>query len=1017
MAGPWDDYAPAKEPAAPAPAKKSSWDKKKPLKTLTAQERKDSLAALRQSDAVMNAELKGMSAPQRKKALATYYANPTIQRLRQEAGLTAVRTRDEELASIARKKFRDESTQPMKIVDRSQGDDRSWFRKLTDRRRKATPEEIAAAKGAKPGDTVRVDNQMGLEQSYINAFGRMLFGVPERVIAAFEGNSDGTKNYGERLKVRRQVTDMQRDRNIVGNVGGTIGGAATSSAGAAGALRLAGRGVAALPGGQAVGNFIQNLTRLQEGQKAGNAARIVAAGAGGGGTQALGEGSDVTTGTVTGAVAAPLTVAGFKGIEWASRPVRDLLRASGATGILRRFTSATREEITDAMNAFRQRTGREPTVFEVLPAQDRQAVEGLLKKMPGRPRERATELVRERVRAMPDEMAGRTAEITAPQQRFMARDLARELAESRAPGATPTPEELALARQAVTNPTRMEEVRNTINGNIMRPHDDTVVVQSIDELVPTAPQNVNGRIVQVESDPDISAMIRRAAGTMRLSNNGVTGANVTNLRAALQDIADRGGNEGLIARSAIAHLDDVVAREAPDIADAATRMRAANTTNKTRMQSEAEGRKTRVQEDIPVDSRLAGWRSDAAYETAEGAAGRAAGQRASLMRDFEGTPGQAIGRANEIAEAPGVQNAIRGNLGAGAGDEVADMAGAQSESFRRLSRLRQPQAGENQDMDFGDLAMSMSLLSPTSLVRTKSQAVGTLLRVFAGIPEGRATQIVNALFSREPEQIARALRMLDSAGERGQRALRDIVASVAVGSQAGEMVNNVDESREAAEPDIPAVPEELRNAPQPKIPGNLPLGIQFEVQNADGSISTVRTISIGTDQGEVLIPTVVNGRVVSDEEAIAHYNQTGEHFGIFNSPEEATAYAEALHNYHARNLPSGDVSAEAGPWDAYAGEEAENPVPYGRAVIEALFPGVVVTDDERDPNSPLGRANPGSYHNSTDGAVDVRPIPGMTFEEFIATIQDQGYEIVEAIDEVNNPSGHATGPHWHVVLA
>ena len=924
MAGPWDDYAPAKKPAAPAPAKKSSWDKSKPLKSLSPQERKDSLAALRQSDAVMNAELKGLTPQQRKKALANYYASPTIQRLRQEAGMPAVRTRDEELASIARKKFRDESTQPMKIVDRSQGDDRNWFQRTFTRTRPATAEEKAAAKGRKPGETVRVDNQMGLEQSYINAFGRTLFGVPERVIAAFEGDSDGTNNYGERLNVRRQVTDMQRDRNIVGNVGGSVGGAVTSSAGAAGAVNLAGRGVAALPGGQAVGNFIQNLTRLQEGQKAGNAARIVAAGAGGGGAQALGEGSDVTTGTVTGAVAAPLTVAGFKGIEWASRPVRDLLRASGATGILRRFTSATREEITDAMNAFRQRTGREPTVFEVLPAQDRQAVEGLLKKMPGRPRERATELVRERVRAMPDEMAGRTAEITAPQQRFMARDLARELAESRAPGATPTPEELALARQAVTNPTRMEEVRNTINGNIMRPHDDTVVVQSIDELVPTAPQNVNGRIVQVESDPDISAMIRRAAGTMRLSNNGVTGANVTNLRAALQDIADRGGNEGLIARSAIAHLDDVVAREAPDIADAATRMRAVNTANKTRMQSEAEGRKTHVQEDIPIDSRLAGWRSDAAYETAEGAAGRAAGQRASLMGDFEGTPGQAIGRANEIAESPGVQNAIRGNLGAGAGDEVADMAGAQSESFRRLARLRQPQAGESQDMDFGDLAMSMSLLSPTALVRTKSQTVGTLLRVFAGIPEGRATQIVNALFSREPEQIARALRMLDSAGERGQRALRDIVASVAAGSQAGAMVNNVDESREATAPDLPPAPE----APAP-------------------------------DAG----------------------------------------------------------SEEPGPWDAYAGEQAENRVPYGRAVIEGLFPGVVVTDDERDPNSALGRANPDSYHNSTDGAVDVRPIPGMTFEEFIATIQDQGYEIVEAIDEVNNPSGHATGPHWHVVLA
>jgi hypothetical protein len=95
----------------------------------------------------------------------------------------------------------------------------------------------------------------------------------------------------------------------------------------------------------------------------------------------------------------------------------------------------------------------------------------------------------------------------------------------------------------------------------------------------------------------------------------------------------------------------------------------------------------------------------------------------------------------------------------------------------------------------------------------------------------------------------------------------------------------------------------------------------------------------------------------------------------------------------------------------------QSEAPYGRQVIETVFPGAVVTDDIRDPNSSLGQKNPSSYHNRSDGAVDVRPIPGMTFEQFISTLQQEGYEIVEAIDEVNNPSGHATGPHWHVVFA
>lgn len=79
-------------------------------------------------------------------------------------------------------------------------------------------------------------------------------------------------------------------------------------------------------------------------------------------------------------------------------------------------------------------------------------------------------------------------------------------------------------------------------------------------------------------------------------------------------------------------------------------------------------------------------------------------------------------------------------------------------------------------------------------------------------------------------------------------------------------------------------------------PGNIDLSARPYVKNPDGSVSTIRSMGVNLGGKEYLIPTVSqDGRLMEPDEAIDEFYRTGEHLGVYSSPETSDAAGEALH--------------------------------------------------------------------------------------------------------------------------
>lgn len=133
-------------------------------------------------------------------------------------------------------------------------------------------------------------------------------------------------------------------------------------------------------------------------------------------------------------------------------------------------------------------------------------------------------------------------------------------------------------------------------------------------------------------------------------------------------------------------------------------------------------------------------------------------------------------------------------------------------------------------------------------------------------------------------------------------------------------------------------------------PGNIDLSNRPVVKNADGSISTVRSMSFEENGKEVLVPLVSEGgRIMTDQEAVDAYHKTGRHLGIFDTPENATAYAQRLHQDQAAayKAPQNDIASMKA--DALQTIMDDKTIPIGarNAALAAVRQHYQILDDRR----------------------------------------------------------------------
>lgn len=653
----------------------------------------------------------GKTPQEQQRALARFDADPRVQPLRQMAGMPIVKTRQQEIQDAGRR---------------------------------------AAAKEPKIYGT-----------PLTAGVSRSLFGIPERIAAAglyYTGNS-GNLNYDETLDAVRAKTDAMMElapkTALVGQVAGSLvgGGFAGRQVG-----RLGGRlAASSVPTVAKAGNVLQTVVTLKKGQKLANAGKIMLAGGAAGGAQAAGEGKSAVRGAAEGVVGSAVLGGGFKVAQVLTRPLRDVLRLSSAGRILSRLTTVTKDQLEAKAQAYRDATGAEPTVFELLPLADRNKILGHA--IVGRDSvvEATSGAIRRRAGNLGPEMSARAREVLEPARTKAQARLMDDLATAR--GGTNHPDDQEIAARAMNSPTDMAHYRDTEARAIMAPHDTTHAADDFSELIPQTPvHQKNGSIVMQESDPSVSAAIRSAVpGGFRKDGQGVTAGDISDMIQTLRGDLGKGGIEGRTAQRAIDHLEDELAARAPDAAAAHTQMTDAYAARSRMMEGLQEGNATRLRDTVQTGtSRSQARKVRNAYDSVEGATGRNVGQGNRILTDLGGSPEEAL-RATVKMSRNSIGRELGQNVGTDESAQIMTAAHAQDESAQALAAASQKaQSGGGDTADPEMLVQAIAGLHPSGFITTKAGALRKLLDM-TYIPENRARTIVDMIFSQDPAMTGKAL--------------------------------------------------------------------------------------------------------------------------------------------------------------------------------------------------------------------------------------------------------------------